>query len=129
MPRGVHNSKYSEEKLEAAREYVTGGWKEHGHIVPSKIGLAVVLDVSRQTPHTWAEKYPEFADVFQMCDDRQFIQLINGGLSKEMDSAIVRLMLGNHGYHPQQQIDHRSKDGSMSPTRIEIVAADDDGEG
>lgn len=125
------NTKYSAEMQDKAEWYVNGGWKEKGHIVPSKIGLTSVLGVSRQTPYSWAEQFPEFAATFEQCDNHQFIELINHGLMKTYDSAIVRLMLGNHGYHPQQIMDHRSSDHSMSPTRIELVApdeADDNGE-
>jgi len=48
--------------------------------------------------------------------------LISGGLRGEMNSTITKLMLANHGYSDKVEQAHTSPDGSLAPTRIEIVA-------
>lgn len=40
---------------------------------------------------------------------------LTGGLSGEMNSTIVKLLLANHGYSDRVQQDSISSDGSMSP--------------
>lgn len=50
--------------------------------------------------------------------------LINKGLSRKADASLSKLLLMKHGYSEKQEVDVSSSDGSMSPTRIELVAPD-----
>ncbi|MEN7471298.1 terminase small subunit, partial [Providencia stuartii] len=49
-------------------------------------------------------------------------RLINKGLIGEFNPTITKLMLANHGYSEKQEVDHKSSDSSMSPTKIVLVA-------
>lgn len=119
-------TKYNQDMLEAARAYLAN-YKEHDHVIPSIAGLATVLHVSRGTLYIWGKEYAEFLNILDDIQSTQESVLVNNGLRGDFNSAITKLVLGKHGYHEKQEMDHRSGDGSMSPTRIEITAPDDDG--
>jgi len=55
-------------------------------------------------------------------------KLVTGGLEGKYNPAITKMMLTKHGYSDKVEQAHTSPDGSMSPTRIEITAPDDNGE-
>lgn len=44
----------------------------------------------------------------------QEVVLLNGGLTGEMNSNIVKLVLGKHGYNEKQNIDHSNSDHSLA---------------
>lgn len=124
----------TQEHVDKGREYIEGGYLEQGQVIPTAEGLAIYLDVSRATPYNWAKQEDNpFADDFAYIVDRvqaiQGMKLVNGGLTKDFDPGFCKTLVGNHGYGEKHAIDHSSSDGSMSPTRIELVAADDDSEG
>lgn len=114
-------SEYSEEVQAKADHYVNGGFEECGDIVPSRAGLAVELGCSRNTLTNW-EKFPEFLSTLDRLNFLQERISLNGGLRGDLNSTIVKLLLANHGYSDRQELAHTSPDGSMSPTRIELVA-------
>lgn len=114
-------TKYTPEIQKAADEYVNGGFVEVGDVVPSRAGLAIHLDLSRNTLGNW-ESHPKFLRTLEKVNFLQERISLNGGLSGNLNSTIVKLLLANHGYSDKQQNDHTSTDGSMSPTRIELVA-------
>lgn len=97
-------TKYCPEIVEKATAYITD-YQEHGHIVPSCAGLSLVLGVHRSTLYEWqADDSKEFAEIMDSLNATQEMLLLNGGLSNQMNSAIAKLMLANHGYQNQQQI-------------------------
>lgn len=132
MPK-TNSTKCTDEVIAKAREYLGGGFKAVGHVVPTHSGLALYLGVARQTPKNWATQEENnknaqaMADILDELTSRQEVLIIAGGLSKQYDSGFAKMMAANHGYSDKQSIDHRSGDGSMSPTRIELVAPDDNG--
>jgi hypothetical protein len=115
---------YSAEVQAAADAYVDGGFMDCGDIVPSRAGLAITLGLSRNTLTNW-QKIPEFLSTLDRLNFLQERISLNGGLKGDLNSTIVKLLLANHGYSDKQDIAHTSPDGSMSPTRIELVAPSD----
>lgn len=117
-------SKYNEEIQELAEDYLLN-YAQDGDLVPTLVGLALHLDVATNTIYNWAnENNPEFLRVFTRLEQMQHRKLVNGGLSGDYNPAITKMMMTKHGYSDKQEIDHRSGDSSMSPTRIELVAPD-----
>lgn len=117
-------SKYNSDVQKAAEEYINN-FKDYGDVVPTVASLALHLDVATKTLYNWAtEQNPEFLHVFNRLELLQHRALVNGGLAGGFNPAITKMMLTKHGYSDKQEIDHRSPDGTMSPTptRIEIVA-------
>lgn len=95
-------TKYCDEIIQQARDYITD-YAKHGHIIPSVVGMAVVLKVSKSTLYDWAgQEGNDFSDILDECMDHQEVKLFNGGLSGDFNASIAKLALGKHGYHDKQ---------------------------
>ena len=95
-------TKYNAEALATAQDYVKN-YADYEDIVPSVVGLAVALDVTKKTLYNWAESPEniEFLHTLEKISSNQERRLLNGGLSKSFDAGITKLMLYNHGYTGQ----------------------------
>ena len=114
-------SKFAE-SLVKAKEYLMGGYETVGDVVPSVAGLACYLGVSRKTVYEWVKESTDLSDTLEGILAMQENKLINKGLTGDFSPTITKLMLANHGYSEKQEVDHRSSDNSMSPTKIVLVA-------
>lgn len=103
------------ERVERARWYVEGGWKEEGDVVPTVAGLACVLKVARSTVYEWANESRSFSDIHAELMAIQERQLVNGGLAGGFNSAVTKVMMTKHGYTDKVEQDITSSDGSMTP--------------
>jgi len=98
MPAG-RPSIYSKELVEAAWEYVHGGWQAAGDAVPSVAGLACEIGIHRDTAHQWADdESKEFSDILKVLAQKQERQLLNSGLDGTFKEGITKMMLSKHGY-------------------------------
>ena len=110
-------TQFSDEITEGALTYIEN-YKDLGDMIPSIVGMAIELNVARSTLYKWAEdKDNGFSDILARCKDVQHRELMNGGLSSSMNSNIVKLALGKHGYSDKQEL------GGMDdkPVQIEEV--------
>src|SRR6056297_525585 len=98
-------TKYNDEVLEKAREYIENH-EQYDDLVPSVVGLAGAIDVSRSTLYKWGEESDEFSDILDRINEDQERKLLSGGLGGDFNSNIVKLMLGKHGYSDKQQTEH-----------------------
>ncbi|EPS9063945.1 DNA-packaging protein [Providencia stuartii] len=114
-------SKFAE-SLVKAKEYLMGGYETVCDVVPSVAGLACYLGVSRSTVQQYAKENEDFSGTLESIKTLQENRLINKGLIGEFNPTITKLMLANHGYSEKQEVDHKSSDSSMSPTKIVLVA-------
>lgn len=120
-------TKYTKALLEKAEDYLNTYETTYEHAIPSIAGLAVALDVRRETLHVWAKEEGKeaFSNILGKLLEKQEQVLISKGLKNEFNSNIVKLALGKHGYSDKTQQDNISSDGSMSPPdRIELIAKD-----
>ena len=120
MPGG-RPSQFSEEHIRLAQEYIDT-WKELGDEVPQLAGLAEHCGICKDTRLKYEKVSEEFAVLCARVRLMQEKALINKGLARKADSSLCKLLLMKHGYTDRQQVDHQSSDGTMSPTKIEIVA-------
>tara|TARA_R110000751_G_scaffold116342_1_gene215906 strand:- start:172 stop:576 length:405 start_codon:yes stop_codon:yes gene_type:complete len=105
MPAG-RPTKYNGEVVQQALDYLEEFNTKHGHAIPSVIGMAKVLKLDDTTLYDWAKKDGnEFSRILPRCKKYQEFQLINGGLMGELNSNIVKLALGKHGYSEKKEID------------------------
>ncbi|ENZ0174709.1 DNA-packaging protein [Providencia stuartii] len=114
-------SKFAE-SLAKAKEYLMGGYETVGDVIPSVAGLACYLGVSRKTVYEWVKESTDLSDTLEGILAMQENKLINKGLNGDFNPTITKLMLANHGYSEKQEVDHKSSDNSMSPTKIVLVA-------
>lgn len=77
--------------------------KEKG-LIPTVCGYAVYLKYSEQTLLNWQKEQPEFRDAIEQLLALQKDMLITGGLSKDYDSNITRLML-SHNHRVREKTD------------------------
>lgn len=92
------STEWSDEVEELALSYIEN-YKDFGDMIPSVVGMAIELSVSRSTLYKWAEDgHGNISDILSHCKDVQHRTLMNGGLSSSMNSNIVKLALGKHGY-------------------------------
>lgn len=114
---GGRPSKYTPELLAKAKDYAEN-WPDYGDPVPMLCAMYIECGISRDT----ASKYQqdpdkqEFADVCARIMEAQERVLIGKGISRVHEPSITKLMLMRHGYNERSEVDHSSKDGSMSPT-------------
>jgi len=102
MPRPT---KYNKAILEKANKYIDDYKNlEFGKMIPSVDGLALYLEVARNTIYNWGDEYPEFLHTLEVINAKQKILLLDGGLSGEFNSNITKLALGNHGMSDKQDI-------------------------
>ena len=91
---------YSEELEQQARDYITT-YEEHGHAMPSVVGLCQVIKRSRATIYRWEgeEDKQAFKDILEELQEAQQLVLFNRSLTGDYNAAIAKLALGKHGYH------------------------------
>jgi hypothetical protein len=122
---GGRPTKYTPELLEECHRYL-----KDFNTLPSIAGLAVRLDVNRDTLQTWAkdEDKPEFSDIYGKLMAMQEDELIRNGLMGHFNASITKMILTKHGY--SDKVDATSSDGSMTPTSqpvvIRLVGPDDE---
>jgi len=91
-------TKYNPEIVQAAKDYITD-YESHGHVMPSVVGMAIVLNVGKSTLYDWSDdEEKEFSDILSKCLDNQEFTLLNKSLKNEINSNIAKLALGKHGY-------------------------------
>lgn len=75
--------------------------------LPSIEGLALYLDITKDTVYEWKARYPQFSDVVNKILQEQAQRLINGGLSGTYNASIAKLILTKHGYRDAQEVTGR----------------------
>jgi hypothetical protein len=107
-------TKYNKELLEKARLYLN----EYTTAIPSIVGLAQHLGVSRASLYNWGDEQPEFLDILDNINQQQELVLLDKGLTGDFNAAITKLALGKHGYSEKSEREITGKDGGA----IEIKA-------
>lgn len=100
------------ENVDKAWEYVNKGWTDLGEAIPTVEGLAVVLDIHKDTLY----ERDEFSDVLRRLKNLQASMLITGGLKGSFNSTIAKLLLASkHDYVEKSATDITSKNQSIAP--------------
>jgi len=108
---------YNEETLSAAKEYLAN-YAEHGDAIPSVAGLSLVIGRSRSTIYEWAkdaDKKP-FSDILEQINATQEKTALSKGLTGDFNAAIVKLLLGKHGYH--DKVDQELTGANREPLTV-----------
>lgn len=75
--------------------------------LPKAEGLALHLDVSRDTLYEWAKVHKEFSYILDRINQIQADRVINEALAGNYNPMIAKLLLGKHGYSDKQEIEQR----------------------
>jgi hypothetical protein len=120
-PKMGRPTKLTEEIIKQAENYIAGDWEKLKHVMPSAVGLAKVIGVSKKTLYNWADNNDDFLHILAELNTEQEFTLLNNGLTGEFNTAITKLVLTKHDYSDKVAQDVTSSDGSMKPTVIELV--------
>lgn len=83
--------------------------------LPTVVGLALFLDVNKDTVYEWAKEYPEFSDTLSKVVSLQEQRLLENGMSGDYNSTIAKLILSsNHGYREKSDITSDGKALSLT---------------
>jgi hypothetical protein len=101
---------------------------ELGRSGKSRAQMASHFDVSRQTIDNWAIAHPEFLEALNRAmahcqawwEDQGQSGLTTQGFNAAVWKKSVEARFRDD-YTEKREIDHRSSDGSMTPTRVELV--------
>lgn len=124
MPAG-RPTKYTDEILQSAREYLDGGYAAQGDAVPQIAGLACHLQISRETVRDWAshEDKAEFSGIVDELMAAQERGLVNGGLRGDYNATMAKLALSKHGY--TDKVENTLQGPSGGPIDLIIEAVGD----
>lgn len=89
---------YNEEMQKKADKYAEE-WESTGDAIPSAVGLACYLGVSKSTIYLWKDNYEDFSDTLNVILTKQEQKTLNKGITGEFNPTITKLVLANHGYH------------------------------
>jgi hypothetical protein len=106
-------TKYSTALLEKAQHYLDH-YEEYDEVIPSAVGLALVLDITRSTLYAWArdEDKKVFSHILDNINKKQEQIILGKGLNNEFNSNITKLVLVKHGYHDRAQ---------QTDTQIQVI--------
>lgn len=113
---GGRPTKLNDAMLEKAWEYIET-YKELGDVVPTIVGLAIHLELATTTMYNWAiPENPEFLYIFNMVEQKQHRDLVNGGLAGGFNPAVAKMMMTKHGYSDkiEQTIDAKVEPKTFS---------------
>ena len=108
--------------------------KDHMQEGASIASFAAQIGVARSTINQWAEDYPEFSEALKIgkakCaawwEEKLRSIAVSGGGPGSATAVIFGLKnMAAEDWRDKQEVDHTSSDGSLKPTIIKIVAADD----
>ena len=122
---GGRPTSYSPEVLKLARDYVDNC----PNTVPMVVGLCKHIDRGKTTVYNWAkdEDKQEFRDILEEIEQNQHIELIEGGLSNDFNSAITKMMLTKHGYSDKVEQDITSGGKPINSWVVNPVTTDKNG--
>ena len=106
MARMGRPSKYTDQTVSNAVHYIENYDTEFGDQMPTVAGLALHLDISKETVYEWGRngKYLHFSDILNRLMAEQERILLNKGLDGTFNSAITKLVLSKHNYSDRQDI-------------------------
>ena len=89
-------------------------FEEYDEVIPSAVGLALVLNITRSTLYAWAKDADKqaFSDILDNINKKQEQVLLKNGLNNQFNSNITKLVLGKHGYQDRPQ---------QSDTQVQVI--------
>ena len=107
MTHGGHPTDYKADVIDRVHEYLATAVPENMKI-PTIEGVALKLEVSRDTVYEWAKVHSEFSDTLELVRTKQKEYLMEIGIfgGKEINATIVALLLRvNHNMVETQKTD------------------------
>ena len=123
MAEAGRPSKFNDETLAKALDYITSYETE----VPTIVGLALYIGVSKATIHRWIVDIPEMVEIADEVRMRQEVKLIDGGLTNVYNSSVTKMLLTHHGYSDRVEQDITSGGKPLNTWVVNPVTTEKDG--
>ena len=94
-------ARLNDETKAMIKAYIEGfsNGQSNNEVIPTIAGLALRLNITRQTLYNWAKEDEEIALLLEALKNAQELYLVNMGLKGEINAGIAKLMLmNNHSY-------------------------------
>lgn len=105
------------------------GFTQH-EVIPSIVGLCRYIKRGKTTIYNWLSDKDEnkngFRDICNAILEMQEVKLLSGGLVGGYNPQVTKMILAKHGYSDKVDLDHSSKDKTMSPTGFNDFYSDDE---
>jgi hypothetical protein len=102
-----------QETIDKTLEYITEGYKALDEKFPTRAGLAVTLEIHRETINEWAKIYHDFSDALAKLMAIQELNLVSKGVGGEYNPTITKLLLqSNHKHVERSQAGIAGIDGA-----------------
>lgn len=88
--------------------------------LPTIEGLALYLEIHKDTIYEWEKIHPEFSDVIGDLRAKQAKELINKGLSGDYNPTIAKVLLTKHGY--REGIDQTTNNKDLPKSDVDLDA-------
>lgn len=117
---------YTPEILEQSRQYLHqckfGTEDDPRPKLPTIEGLALFLDISRDTVYAWEKEKEPFSYIVEEVRAQQAETLVQNGLTGQFNPTITKLMLSKHGYVERQDV--TSGDKPVAPLLVRFLGDD-----
>ena len=120
-------TKLTEELLQKAKEHLATFDVSAYTLLPTIEGLALELQINRDTIYQWEKENDEFSDIVSEIREKQAQKLIQLSLAGKYNASIAKLILsGKHGYveKSEQDLTTNGKD-LIQPILVKFVGDDD----
>lgn len=108
-------TKLTDELLLEARQYLDSTTSIGVQfLLPTIEGLALKLDVHKDTLYQWEEENQDFSDVLRELRNAQAEKLMQNSLQNRYNPTIAKLLLSKHGYIEQKQTDITTKGEALN---------------
>lgn len=94
-------------------------------LLPTIEGLALRLNISRDTLYQWAKNDKDFSDILEKLRQMQANKLLQNGVIGKYNPVISKLMLSKHGYVDKTETDLTSGGDKLQTALVEFVSAKD----
>jgi hypothetical protein len=121
--------------LEKVREYISlyheDGYFQKVKKLPSEVGLAQHIGVTKMTVNRWKKQLDEvaveFAELMEEIHDLQHECLVNSSLFDEINARVATVILGKHGYSSRVENTLQGPNGGpVAVTSVSFVSAFDE---
>lgn len=107
-------TKLTPELIGKAKSYLESCSDINAEYLPTVEGLALELDISRETVYDWEGKSDDFSDIVSKLRAAQGQKLIQKALNGTYNASIAKLILsGKHNYVERSEVD-QNLNGSVS---------------
>ena len=122
MPGGRPTT-YNEEVIAKAYDYI----ENCPDVFHSVVGLAIHMGRAKGLIYEWIkdDDKAELNDIVKSVNELAERKLLNGSITNELNASIAKMLLSKYGHVEIKEIDNKSSDGSMTPTKITRVVIDE----